>query len=142
VASFRIFDLDEPGVTIESLSSDYTCVVQNLHLIKRPGEGRWSQKPKRWSKAALGEDSQGRICSSFCRTAYSMHDLNEMLLTLPIDLQFVQNLEGEPEAQIYINAGEFEAPYVGSYKAGFFKNDVNVFLTPIPVILGIRKISE
>lgn len=135
---FRIFDLDAPGVSLERISQDYECLAQNLRLIKRPAEGRWSQQPKRWSEAALGEDSQGRILFIFCRTAYSMHDLNEILLSLPLDLACAQHLEGGPEAQMYINAGDFEADYVGSYETDFFENDTNEFVTPIPVVFGLR----
>lgn len=138
VTPFRIFDLDEPDVTVESISSDYSCVVQNLRLIKRPGEGRWSQQPKRWSEAALGEDSQGRILFIFCRTAYSMHELNEILLSLPIDLMCAQHLEGGPEAQMFIKTGEFEAQYAGSYETGFFEDDRNKFQWRVPVIFGLR----
>ena len=100
VPPFRILDRDDPGVTIEAVRDDYACVVQNLRLIKRPGRNRWSPQPKRWSEAALGEDGQGRILFIFCRTGYSMHDFNRILLSLPIGLVCAQHLEGGPEAQL------------------------------------------
>jgi len=139
---FRIFDLDDPVVTLDSIMLGYSCVVQNLRLIKRPGEGRWSQQPKCWSEAALGEDSQGRVLFIFCRTGYSMHDLNDILLSLPIDLVCAQHLEGGPEAQLFIQTEDFEAEFCGSYETGFFENDSNDFETRIPVALGLRAKSN
>ena len=141
VPAFRLFDLDQPGVTIDDIRRDYDCVAQNLRLIKRPGEGRWSQQEKRWSEAALGEDSQGRILFIFCRTGYSMHDLNEILLSLPLDLVAAHHLEGGPEAQLYIGVGDFETEIVGSYETSFFENDSNVTAQAIPLVFGLRRIE-
>jgi len=135
---FRIFDLDAPGVTIEGICELYECVVQNLRLIKRPREGRWPRQTKRWSEAALGEDSEGRLFFIFCRTAYSMHDLNEILLSLPIRLVCAQHLEGGPEAQLFIRTDRFEAEYVGSYETDFHGRDDNRTATRIPVVFGLR----
>jgi hypothetical protein len=135
---FRIFDLDEPGVTIESIRADYACVSQNLRLIKRPRENRWSQQPKRWSEAALGEDASGRILFIFSRTAYSMHDLIRILLSLPLDLVCAQHLEGGPEAQMYIGIGGFEAELIGSYETSYHESDDRLQATLLPVVFGLR----
>ena len=89
---FRIFDLDSPGVSMETILQDYASLVQNLRLIKRPGQNRWSQQQKRWSEAALGEDESGRILFIFCRSPYTMHDLNNELLGLGIGLVAAQHL--------------------------------------------------
>ena len=134
---FRIFDLDE--VSSDEIIKDYRCVVQNLRLIKRPGENRWSKQPKRWSEAALGEDNNGRALFIFCRSPYTMNDLNEILLSLPINLICAQHLEGGPEAQLYIKSGDTEVDLVGSYETGFNEKDDNVTAWPIPNIIGIKR---
>ena len=64
---FRIFDLDSPGVSMESILRDYASAIQNLRLIKRPGQNRWRPQEKQWSEAALGEDASGRILFIFCQ---------------------------------------------------------------------------
>jgi hypothetical protein len=79
---FHIIDLDSPGVSMETILRDYASAIQNLRLIKRPGQNRWRQQEKMWSEAALGEDKAGRILFIFCRTPYTMHDLNNELLRL------------------------------------------------------------
>jgi hypothetical protein len=135
---FRIFDLDEPGVSMQSILQDYASAVQNLRLIKRPGQNQWTQQEKTWSEAALGEDESGRILFIFCRSPYSMHDLNNELLQLDIGLVAAQHLEGGPQAQLYINTGEMEFAMSGSHGTSFSDNDDVSTAWPIPNVLGVR----
>ncbi|UCE02915.1 MAG: phosphodiester glycosidase family protein [Candidatus Latescibacterota bacterium] len=133
--SFRIHDLEEPRRELESLAEAYETVIQNLRLIKRPGRNRWSQQDKMWSEAALGEDDQGRILFIFCRSPYTMHDLNEELLGLGIGLVAAQHLEGGPEAQLFVAPLELEL--VGSYETGFNENDDNERAWDVPNVIGL-----
>ncbi len=135
---FRIFDLDLPGFGIDEIGRDYHALVQNLRLIKRPGENRWSRQDRRWSEAALGEDEMGRVLFIFCRSPYSMHDLNRELLGLGIGLVAAQHLEGGPEAQIFLQVGDFELELWGSYETAFMESDANAAPWPIPNVLGVR----
>jgi len=135
---FRIFDLDSPDVSMKTILRDYASVVQNLRLIKRPGQNRWRQQEKRWSEAALGEDESGRILFIFCRSPYSMHDLNNELLGLGIGLVAAQHLEGGPQAQLYIHTGEVKLEFNGSHGTSFSDNDDISVAWPIPNVLGVR----
>jgi hypothetical protein len=132
---FRIFDLDADSIA--AIIRDYSCVVQNLRLIKHPGSNCWSQQDRRWSEAALGEDSLGRILMIFCRTAFSMHDLDSILLSLPIGLVAAQHLEGGPEAQLFLASGSTRLGLVGSFETGFNTNYGNTSAWPIPNVIGI-----
>ena len=131
----RIFDLDV--VDIQTVIRGYRDIAQNLRLIKRPGINRWSAQDKMWSEAALGEDSSGRFLFIFVRSPFSMHDLNNILLSLPIDLVCAQHLEGGPEAQLYIRYGDTEYEFIGSYETGFGEGDGNHHAWPIPNALAI-----
>lgn len=135
---FRIFDLDRPGITLETILRDYTSAVQNLRLIKRPRENRWSQQEKMWSEAALGEDAAGRILFLFSRSPFTMHDFNEELLRLDLGLVTAQHLEGGPEAQFYLHAGDTELELFGSFETSFNENIGNAAPWPIPNVLGLR----
>jgi hypothetical protein len=139
LARFRIFDLDDPGVTMEGILEDYASAVQNLRLVKRPGLNRWSQKEERWSEAALGEDAEGRLLFIFSRSPFTMHDLNRELLSMDIGLVAAQHLEGGPEAQLYMHHGDQELEMFGSYETSFRENDGNTEPWPIPNVLGIRR---
>lgn len=139
---FQIFDLDQPGVTVERIRQDFASLVQNLRLVKKPGENRWSQQEKMWSEAALGEDEGGRILFVFCRSPFSMHDLNRELLSAGIGLVALQHLEGGPEAQLFLHLGETEIELVGSFETSFKEDDENASAWPVPNVLGIRRKPE
>ena len=138
LAPFRIFDLDSPGVTLQSILKDYSSAVQNLRLIKRPGSNQWGQQDRMWSEAALGEDSSGRVLFLFSRQPFTMHDLNQELLSSGIGLVAAQHLEGGPEAQLYLRVGEMQVESFGSYETSFKENDLNAKPWPIPNVLGVR----
>lgn len=136
---FRIFDLDAPGITIESIRRDYASLVQNLRLIKRPGANRWSEQARKWSEAALGEDTEGRILFVFSRSPFSMRTINGELLSAGIGLVALQHLEGGPEAQIYLHVGDIELEALGSYESSYEEDDGNTIAWPIPNVLGVKK---
>lgn len=134
---FRIFDLDAPGIHFQDILRDYTSVVQNLRLVKRPGLNQWNQQERKWSEAALGEDDAGRILFIYSRSPFSMHDLNEELLAAGIGIVAAQHLEGGPEAQLYVHVGTTEMELYGSYETSFTENDSNSAAWPVPNILGV-----
>ena len=136
---FRIFDLDAQGVSLPAIRQGYASLVQNLRLVKRPGTNRWDQQDDKWSEAALGEDREGKILFVFCRSPFSMHDLNQELLSAGIGLVAAQHLEGGPEAQLYVKLGAFELEVCGSYETFFREDDGNAAAWPIPNVLGVRR---
>jgi exopolysaccharide biosynthesis protein len=134
---FKMFDTDETAVKV--ILESYQTVIQNLRLIKRPGENRWSQQAKKWSEAALGEDKEGNILFIFSRAPHSMHDLNNILLKLPINLQCAQHLEGGPEASLYFSHNNTRIQLMGSFETGFNENSQNDYFWPLPNVLGVVK---
>ncbi len=131
--AFRIRDLD-----VDRDKGSYDNRVQNLRLIKRPGENRWKQQDKRWSEMALGEDKLGRALFVFSRSPHTMHDLNAVLLASDIEIVAAQHLEGGPEAQLFVQVGDCTLEQVGSYETGFNESDDNALAWPIPNALGVR----
>ncbi len=142
--AFRIFDADteeDMAGLKETAFPGYKYVLQNLRLIKRPGENRWKPQPKAWSEAALGEDDQGRALLIFCGAGLTMHDFNEHLLKLPIHVVAAQHLEGGPEASLHIRCGGFKLDCVGSYETGFNENYDNKEYWPIPNVIGVKSVQ-
>jgi hypothetical protein len=135
---FRIFDLDAPGVSMKRILKDYAAAVQNMRLLKRPGTNVWSRQDNQWSEAALGEDEAGRILFIFCRSPYSMRDLNHELLASGIGLVAAQHLDGGPPAQMYVAAGGREMELIGSYETELYETDSNEAAWPIPNVIGVR----
>ncbi len=134
---FRIFDLDDEKRGIKELAGQYRYAVQNLRLIKRPAVNRWQPQNRRWSEAALGEDRRGRALFIYSQTPFSMHELNEILLSLPIDLISAQHLEGGREAQMHIRHGNFEKAYTASIQHSFLEKELGISGWPVPNIIGI-----
>ena len=132
---FEIFDIDETD--IQDISAKYHTVIQNLRLIKSPGQNRWSQQDRKWSELALGQDKHGNALLIFSRSPYSMHDLNNILISLPIDIDNAQHLEGGPEASLYISHQGTRVENMGSYESGFNENDQILDFWPIPNVIGI-----
>jgi hypothetical protein len=133
--TFHIFDLD--STDIKTISSRYQNVVQNLRLIKSPGENCWTPQDKEWSEAALGEDKDGRMLLIYCRAPYSMFALNEILLALPLNLVAAQHLEGGSEAQFYLNYNNHHVELVGGYEMDFDGDAPGDTAWPIPNVIGI-----
>lgn len=142
VAPFHLFDLDEPGVTMQGIRRDYAAAVQNLRLIKRPGANRWMPQDKKWSEAALGEDDAGRILFIFSPSPLAMRELNQALLAGGIGLVAAQHLEGGSEAQLYVHLGEVELELFGSHDASLEGEDAGAGPYPIPNVLGVRQRSS
>ncbi len=104
---FRIFDLDE--TPMDEVLRRYQNVVQNLRLVKRSSENRWQPASDQWREAALAEDSLGRALLISCRTAWSMHEFNEILLALPLKVVAAQHLEGRSQARFWVAHPQYEA---------------------------------
>ena len=136
-SKFRIYDTDETD--IQDVISSYNTVIQNLRLIKSPARNRWSQQNKQWSEAALGQDKDGNVLFIFSRSPYSMHDLNNILIQLPIDIVNAQHLEGGPEASLYFKFNDLEIEAMGSYETGFNENDFNDTFWNLPNVIGFVK---
>jgi hypothetical protein len=139
VTPYRIFDLDETGTDFEQIKKDYAHVVQNLRLIKRPGENRWEQKNRRWNEAALGEDKQGRALLIYSSGILSMHDFNKAILSLPLNIVAAQHLEGGREAQLYINHPSYTKELNNSIDPLYLGQNRNLGAWPIPNIIGVSK---
>ena len=137
---FRLFDLDVDPLA--EVLPRYRRVVQNLRLIKRPGENRWSSQERRWSEAALGEDHEGRVLLIFCGTPLLLDRLNEALLSLPLGLVAAQHLEGGTQAQLFIAAGGQTIELVGEYEGIFSAPDPQRPAWPIPNVIGIRPLRD
>ena len=136
----RIIDRDcEDFNTLRKL---YGTLVQSIRMISCHGENMWEQQKKIWSIAAMGLDHQGRILFIHVRSPYTTHDLINMLLELPIRLKQAMYVEGGADAQLYINTGNEEHEFIGSYSTGSREHDENSYAHPIPNVLGLVRLKK
>lgn len=134
-----------PGVRILDRECDdaaeadrYVYAVQSIRMLSCSGNNVWSDQPRMWSHAILGMDRSGRLLLIHARSPWSTHDFIEQVRSLPLEVDRLMYGEGGPEAQLYVNAGRFEAEWYGSYETGFYEHDTNDRAWPVPNILGIR----
>jgi len=129
-------DLDDP--TAKGRLADYGTVIQNLRLIKA-GRSVWEQQERRWSEAAVGVDRQGRLLFIFSRYPYTMKELNDILLTLPLAIDSAMHMDGGPPASLSIHAGGVDLDLNGSFETGVLESDGVPAQSPIPNVLGVRR---
>ena len=134
---FRIVDLDvEP---LPALTARYRRVVQNLRMVKRPGENRWEPQSRRWSEAALGEDGEGRALFIFCAAPLPLDRLIAGLLALPLGLVAAQHLEGGSQAQLFVAAGGERLELVGDHEGASAPAEQGRPARPVPNVIGVRQ---
>jgi hypothetical protein len=136
----RIIDRDCEDFS--TLRKQYETLIQSIRMVSCHGENMWHPQNKKWSTAAMGMDSQGRILFIHVRSPYTTHDLTHMLLQLPINLKQAMYVEGGADAQLYINTGNEEYEFIGSYSTGSREHDENVYSYPVPNVLGLVRIGK
>jgi Phosphodiester glycosidase len=132
--------LDRACDDFAAASAAYGTLVQSIRMISCDGHNVWAPSARKWSTAAIGTDTSGRVLFIHARTPWPVHELTAALLGLPIDLRRAMYVEGGPEAQLFIRAGGRELEAVGSFETGFNENDDNHEAWPIPnVVLVTRR---
>ena len=129
-------DLDDPAA--RARLADYGTVVQNLRLIKA-GRGVWQKQERRWSEAAVAVDRQERLLFIFSRYPYTMKELNDILLALPLAIDNAMHMDGGPPASLSIHAGGVNLDLNGSFETGALESDAVPAQSPIPNVLGVRR---
>ena len=122
----------------DQVALGYDTVVQSIRLLGCNRENVWSQQPRQWSSVMVGMDGQQRALFLHVRSPYTMHDLVDLLVALPLDLVALHYGEGGPEASLYVRAGDFVEKNIGSYETGFFQKDDNDYEWPLPNVLIAR----
>ncbi len=136
---FYIYDIDETD--IDSVLQRYHTAIQNLRLIKRPGENRWRQQNEKWSEAALGQDKDGNVLFIYCRRPVSMHDFNRALLSLPIGVVCAQHLDGGPHASLYFARNGVVKSFIGAAQLTFARDEI-ISGVALPNVIGFRKRTQ
>lgn len=130
----RLLDVNCDG---RGALSEATAVVQSWRLLDCAGNPTWKEKPKIWSHALLGADSQGRLLFVHARTPWSTRTFTTILKDLPLDVKRLHYAEGGPEASLVVVHDGLERVWVGSYETGFTEHDRNRLAWNLPNIIGV-----
>ena len=140
LAPFHLFNLGcESRADAEA---DYGTRVQSIRMLGCAGENVWSEQPRVWSAALIGEDHTGRALFLHVRSPYSMHALTDQLKALPLDLRALHYGEGGPEATLAIRTPALAYTWVGSWETGFHEADDNHTAWPVPNVIAVLPRAE
>jgi hypothetical protein len=116
----------------------YGSLVQSIRMISCERKNVWAPSDRRFSTAAIGLDSKGRVLFIHARSPWPVHDLVKALLALPIDVAQAMYVEGGPEAQLFARSGEKEIERVGGFEG--VRAAENPRAWPVPnVVVAVRR---
>ncbi len=138
----KVMMIDRQKDDFERLKGLYRSLVQNIRVISWEGTNVWQQQARRWSNALVGMDEEGRLLFIHVRSPYSVHDLAEMLLSLPIGIARAMYVEGGAQAQLYVGS-RHESLELTGIPEGFDADDQAARSAwPIPNVIGIVRRME
>ncbi|MDG5813792.1 phosphodiester glycosidase family protein [Chitinispirillales bacterium ANBcel5] len=136
IAPVRIIDMECDD--FDSLREQYGSFVQSIRMLSCTGRNVWQENTRRWSIAAVGTDSSENLLFIHVRAPHSVHELINILIELPIDLNRVMYMEGGSQAQLYFESEKRNYQFIGNYSSG----GRAFTISPLPNVLGISRISE
>ncbi|MFP4516719.1 MAG: phosphodiester glycosidase family protein [Desulfovibrionales bacterium] len=116
------------------LIAKYNTVVQNYRMISAAGANLWPASDQRFPVAAIGMDTSGNILFLYCPVSISVHELNRIVLDLPLSLTALMYAEGGPVAGLYIDPAGLENGSTARQSVLF---EGNSKIYPVPNVLGI-----
>lgn len=129
--------IDRTCQNFDALREAYGTLVQSIRMVSCDRKNVWRVQPQRWSTAAVGIDTEGRVLFLHVASPYSTHEVIDALLSLPIGLRNAMYAEGGPEAQLYVESGGREFEFTGVYEGGFIGGAQVAPAWPVPNVLGI-----
>jgi hypothetical protein len=129
--------IDRQCEDFETWDKKYSTVIQSIRMISCTGKNVWTQQPQKWSTAAIGVDECDRVLFIHVGSPYSTHDLIDILKNLPLKISRAMYSEGGPQAQLYINIGDYEYEFVGHYEIELQGNMKKLISRPVPNVVGI-----
>jgi len=106
-------------------------------MISCEQQNVWSQQPTGWSTLAIGMDKNHNVLVIFSQQSYSVHDLIEILLSLPISIYNAMYLEGGPQASLYLSTKNSTIERYGGWEDSPDSHNSLRLWWPIPNVIGI-----
>jgi hypothetical protein len=125
----------------QSILEHYHTVIQNYRMIDKKGESVWPEEGKDFSVAAIGIDDSGRVLFILSQYPRTMHQLNQILLQLPIGLRSSLFTEGGPTAGLYVQTDSLTKGWHGISQSTLWTESPGTF-AKVPNIIGIAPRNE
>lgn len=99
---FKIIEKSEPNWRAEIRK--FNTVFETYRMLSKQGENLWVEGNAFYYNTALvGALRSGEVVFIFCPALYSMHDLNEFIKTLPLELEGLLYLDGDSKGALSFN---------------------------------------
>jgi uncharacterized protein YigE (DUF2233 family) len=133
----RVRIIDRECEDFAAISAGYGSLVQSIRMVSCDRRNVWARSEERFSTAAIGIDRGGRLLLVHARTPWTVHDLVNALLTLPIGLARAMYAEGGPQAQLYVKSGGREMEFVGGFALVADSAVDNRGAWPVPNVIAV-----
>lgn len=122
----------------EPILEDYHTVIQNYRMISNRQTNVWQESSEAFSVAAVGMTMQGDILFIMSFIPRMIHELNEILLSLPLELQMCMFVEGGATAGMHVRAGPIDQGWHGTANNALWSENSASFVR-VPNVLGVVK---
>ena len=129
--------IDRECQDFENLKGKYRTFVQSIRMVSCEQQNVWSPQPAAWSTLAIAMDKSRKVLIIFSQQPYGVHDLIEILLSLPISIYNAMYLEGGPQASLYLSTKNVTIEKYGVWEGSPDSHNPLRVSWPIPNILGI-----
>jgi hypothetical protein len=130
--------IDRDCEDLDRTARSYGTVVQSIRMVSCERRNVWAPSDRRTSAAAIGVDGKGRVLFIHARSPWTVHELVDALLALPLDLRQAMYVEGGPEAQLFARGGGKELERVGAFEAAPSADNRDAW--PVPnVVAAVRR---
>jgi len=129
--------IDRECQNFEGFKGKYQSFVQSIRMVSCEQQNVWSQQPTGWSTLAIAMDKNHNVLVIFCQQPYSVHDLIEILLSLPISIYNAMYLEGGPQASLYLSTKNSTIERYGGWEGSPDSHNPLQVWWPIPNVIGI-----
>jgi hypothetical protein len=135
----RVKIIDRQCEDFQSWKQNYGTLIQSIRMISCTGKNVWKPQARRWSTSVIGIDQQDKVLFIHVRALYSTYDLINILKKLPLNISRAMYTEGGPQAQLYINLGDKEWEFTGSYETNSNQANEDPVSWPLPNMVGISR---
>ena len=135
----RVKIIDRQCEDFQSWKQKYGTLIQSIRMISCTGKNVWKPQARRWSTSGIAIDQQDKVLFIHVRALYSTYDLINILKKLPLNISRAMYTEGGPQAQLYINLGDKEWEFTGSYETNSNQANEDPVSWPLPNVVGISR---
>ncbi len=129
----QIIEKQEKGW--KDILGKYECVVQSFRMISKDRKNLWKEQGPSYSVSAIGIDKLYNVLFIFSLDPISIYELNELLLSFPINIKSCIFTEGGSTAGIYIKIKSFEKGISGYNRFNLLEG--KDFFRKVPNIIGV-----